>query len=143
MATKDLGIEDDQPARLDRDDLARISIDVQRVNLPQEFSDGRAFHLVGQLQDSLGAEVLGRLAANLEEEFPASVVMTGDDHAFFGVSVNAESHEEAEATFEEFLDAFEVATELEDYPIDGNTSGQGKRSKSELVEEIEAYRRSP
>jgi hypothetical protein len=130
-----------ESATLDRDDLARISVDVQRVGLPQEFSAGRSFHVAGGLNGIDGIEVLGQLAATLAAAFPSAVVMSDGQRAYFAVSMNAESHEEAEANLEEVLAAFADAVDLSDYPVDGSTLSQGERRSDELIEEIESYRR--
>jgi hypothetical protein len=128
-------------ATLDRDDIARISIDVQRVGLSQEFSAGRSFHVAGGLSGLNRTEVLGQLAATLAASFPSSVVMSDGQSAYFAVSINAESHEEAEANLEEILEAFGDAVGLSDYLVDGSTLSQGERRSHELAEEIESYRR--
>jgi hypothetical protein len=141
-ARRELDVEQAAVTRLDRDDLARISLDVQRVNLPQEFSEGRSFHIVGGLGGLIDAEQLRQLAANLAEAFPQAVVMSDGERAYFGLSVNAESHEEAEANLEDFLVAFQSAADLPEYPVDGSAVGQGARRCEELIEEIESYRRS-
>lgn len=140
--TRELDHEQAEEARLDREDLARISIDVQRVNLPQSFSDGVAFHVVGSLSQALSTEQLSQLAANLHEAFPEAVVLGDGERAYYGISVNAETHEEADMSVEEFLFAFGEAAGLSEEPSDGMSVGQGARRHDELVEEVEKYRQS-
>jgi hypothetical protein len=128
-------------ATLDREDLARISVDVQRVGLPQEFSAGRSFHVAGELNGIDGIERLGQLAATFADAFPAAVVMSDGQKAYFAVSMNAESHEEADANLDELFAAFGDAVGLDDHPVDGSTLSQGERSSDGLIEDIESYRR--
>jgi hypothetical protein len=135
------GLDLMESATLDRDDLARISVDVQRVGLPQEFSAGRSFHVAGGLNGFDGIEVLGQLAATLTSSFPSAVVMSDGQRAYFAASINAESAEEAEANLEEILAAFADAVDLSDYPVDGSSLSQGERRTGELIAEIESYRR--
>lgn len=138
-ATRELDTEQAEDPRLDREDLARISIDVQRVNLPQSFSDGVAFHVLGGLGQTLGAQQLGHLAANLAEVFPRAVVLTDGERSYFGITVNAETHEEAETNVDEFLFAFCEAAGLPEDLANGMSVGQGARQHHELVEEVERY----
>lgn len=86
-------------------------------------------------------EGLGRLAANLKDVFQHAVVMSDGEHVCLGVTVIAESHEEADATLEEFLGAFGAAAGLDDYVMDGSSNGQGIKRHHELIEEIESNRR--
>jgi hypothetical protein len=68
-ATSGPSVED---ARLDRPDLARLSIDVQRVGLPQQMKTGAAFHIAGALD--MPRRHLVYLAAHLDATFDAAVV---------------------------------------------------------------------
>jgi hypothetical protein len=87
-------------------DLARISVDVQRVGLPQGFKRGSAFHIIGDLLASLTPEQLGELSGYLDATFPVGVVATHGERRVLGVTVNAESAEEAEADLSDVLEAF-------------------------------------
>jgi hypothetical protein len=134
-------VVDDEEVRLDRDDIARISIDVQRVNLGQEFKSGTSFHLVGGFGSQLSGDHLPQLAGHLAEIFPAAVVAADEKRSFFfGVNVHAESHEEAEADFEEAILDFCRAVSLEDEPLDGYSSGHGALNVAGLWREIQIYR---
>jgi hypothetical protein len=127
--------------RLDRSDVARISIDIQRVGLDQEIKPDSSFHLIGDFSADLAAELLPKLAGHLVEIFPVALLAVDETSSFFGVTVNAESHEEAEADFEDAVLAFCSVAGLADSPISGFSSGQGTRSAAELWREIETYRR--
>jgi hypothetical protein len=140
-AMRDLSMEPAESTKLGRDDLARLSFDVQRVGLPQEFSEGCSFHVVGGVIGAVERESLERLAANLRSVFPHAVVMSDGEHAYLGASVNAETHEEADAAIDEFLGAFGAAAGLEDVMTDGSSIGQGARRPHQLIEEIESFRR--
>jgi hypothetical protein len=139
-ATRDLSMEPDGGERLDREDLCRVSFDVQRVRLPQELTHG-SFHIVGDLSESLDADRLGQLAADLSDVFPEAVVMSDGQNAYFAITINAESHEEADAVLEDFSAAFADAAGLPDFPIEGNDNGPGGKRRHELIEAIEDFRR--
>ncbi len=89
-------------ASLDGDDVTRISIDVQRVQMPQEAKNGTAFHMVGDLR-GIPTEYLAELAGYLTSTFPAAVIGRDGESVVFGVSVNAENHEEAQTDVEDAL----------------------------------------
>ena len=130
-------VDDDEEVRLDRDDIARISIDVQRMDLDQEFKSGTSFHLVGAFGSQLTNDHLPQLAGHLAEIFPAAVVAADEKkNFFFGVNVYAESHEEAEADFEEAIFDFCSAVDLEDEALDGYSSGHGALNVTDLLREI-------
>jgi hypothetical protein len=131
----------EEGVRLDRSDVARISIDVQRVGLNQEIKPNSSFHLIGDFDSDLAGELLPKLAGHLVEIFPAALLAVDETRSFFGVTINAESHEEAEADFEDAVLDFRNAAGLANAPISGYSSGQGTRSVAELWREIEAYRR--
>ena len=139
-ASRDLSMEPTGGERLDRDDLSRVSFDVQRIGLPQEITRA-SFHIVGALSESLDAERLGQLAADLSEVFPLAVVMSDGENAYFAITINAESHEEADAVLEDFSAAFADAAGLSDFPIEGNDNGPGGKHRHELIEAIEDFRR--
>jgi hypothetical protein len=133
-------VDDDEKVRLDRDDIARISIDVQRVDLDQEFKSGTSFHLVGAFGSQLTNDHLPQLTGHLAAIFPAAVVAADEKSFFFGVNIHAESHEEAEADFEEAISDFCSAVDLEDEPLDGYSSGHGTLNVTDLWREIQIYR---
>lgn len=132
--------EEEGDVRLDRSDVARISIDVQRVGLDQEIKPNSSFHLIGDFESDLAGEFLPKLAGHLVEIFPVALLAVDETSSFFGVTVNAESHEEAEADFEDAVLDFCSAAGLADSPIRGYSSGQGTRSAADLWREIATYR---
>ncbi|MEA2358219.1 MAG: hypothetical protein QOI62_1479 [Solirubrobacteraceae bacterium] len=134
-ATSHPDVED---ARLDRPDLARLSIDVQRVGLPQRMKAGAAFHIAGAVD--VPREHLAELAAHLDATFEAAVVAHDAQSVFFAVTVNAESHEEAEADLEDAIHSFANAVGIDEASTTGSSSGAGARDVDELLTEIEEYR---
>lgn len=139
-AVQHIVFDDAEEVRLDRDDVARISIDVQRLGLPQVFKQGSAFHLIGEIADDFPEQGLATLAGYLDATFPVSVIARRGGGAFFGVTVNAESHEEAEADFSEAMEGIATAIDFDRDPADGYSCGQGTRDSAALLTEIEAYR---
>jgi hypothetical protein len=130
--------DDVADADLNQGDLARISIDVQRLHLPQQFKDGTSFHVVGTLVD-LAFEHLARLAGHLAATFTAAVVAKSGEKGYVAVNVNAESHDEALADLEDALRVYADAEGIGEDLIDGCSSGQGARDAEELLAEIRAY----
>jgi hypothetical protein len=129
--------DDAEQVLLDKDDLSRISIDIQRLHLTKETSG--SFHVVGTLA-GIPDEHLPHLAAHLEATFSASVIARDSESVYFGVSIHAESHEEAESDLDDAMNLFSSALGIKEYPIDGCTSGHGARDTSELLAEIHQYR---
>ncbi len=98
-----------------------------------------SFHVVGTLA-GIPDEHLPHLAAHLEATFGASVIARDSESVYFGVSIHAESHEEAESDLDDAMNLFSRALGIEEYPINGCTSGHGARDTSELLVEIHQYR---
>jgi hypothetical protein len=139
-ATQHIVFDDAEEVRLDRDDMARISIDVQRLGLPQSFKQGSVFHIVGEIIESFPDQELPSLAGCLEATFPVAVLARQNGRAFFGVAVNAESYEEAEADFDEVMEGIATALELERDPTGSYSCGRGDRDHAALLSEIGTYR---
>jgi hypothetical protein len=76
----------------------------------------------------------------LEATFSTAVVARDNERKYFAVSVNAESHEEAESDLDDALSLFSSVLGIEDYLIGGCASGAGARDTSELLVEIHQYR---
>lgn len=132
--------DDAEQVVLDKDDLSRISIDIQRLHLTQDLkATSGSFHVVGTLA-GIPDEHLPHLAAHLEATFSASVIARDSESVYFGVSIHAESHEEAESDLDDAINLFSRALGIEDYPINGCTSGHGALDTSELLVEIHQYR---
>jgi hypothetical protein len=140
-ATQELDFEQAPATRLDREDLSRVSIVVHRVGLPQEFLDGRSFYVIARLSGVVADDGARNLSATLIDAFPKALVMSDGEKVYCGISLNAESYEEAEANVEDFFSAFADAAGLAEVAMDGSTVGQGERNHHKLIEEIEAYRR--
>jgi hypothetical protein len=100
---------------------------------------GGSFHIVGTLTN-VPDEHLPRLAAHLAATFSASVLARDNECVYFGVNVYAESHEEAEADFDDAIGLCSLAFDIDGYPISVCTCGQGARDASELLAEIHGYR---
>jgi hypothetical protein len=124
---------------LDRPDISRTTIDVQRVGLTQEFKDGLSFHIVGSFEDGVPGEDLAALAGHLAAHFPRAIVATEGDDSYFAVTVNAESFEEAEADFEDALEPFMEKVGFEDFPINSSSTGPGGRSLGDLWRDLLDY----
>lgn len=129
----------DDGLRLDDEDVARLSIEIQRVGLAQDYKAHASYHLIGTLGDDLPSAELSRLTGYLSETFPAAVVATEDDSVFFAVTINAESYEEADADLHECVEAFMDAIGAEGEPIDGYTTSVGGLNAEDLWQEIYAY----
>jgi hypothetical protein len=140
-ASEQPAFDDIEEVRLGKEDISRISIDVQRVHLSQDLkaTASSAFHIVGTLA-AIPDEHLPHLAAHLEATFSAAVVARDDERKYFAVNVNAESHEEAESDLNDALSLFSSAIGVDDYLINGSSSGAGARDTSELMVEIHQYR---
>jgi hypothetical protein len=132
--------EGNEEIRLDHDDIARLSIDVQRVGLEQDFKEPSYFHIVGTMSDDLPSAELPTLAGYLVGLFPAAVVAAAQEEVYFAVSVRAENYEEAEADFDEAVTAFMDAKGLDGDPFTGYSSASGKRNTESLWREIVAER---
>jgi hypothetical protein len=132
--------EGDEEIRLDHDDIARLSIDVQRVGLEQDFKEPSYFHIVGTVGGDLPPAELPSLAGYLVDLFPAAVVATAQEEVHFAVSVRAENYEEAEADFDEAVMAFMDAKGFDGDPFIGYSSAPGKRNTEGLWREIVAER---
>ena len=139
-AYQEAAFDSDDVFHLGSSDIARISIDVQRGGLSQERKIDDSFHFVGELERKQIGDHLPRLAGYLAENFPAAVVAQDEEHVFLGVTIRAESHEEAQADFEDALLDFCDAVGLEDVFLSGSSSGQGARNANGLWREILTYR---
>jgi hypothetical protein len=140
-ASRQPAFDDIEEVLLRKEEISRISIDVQRVHLSQDLkaTGGSAFHIVGTLA-AIPDEHLPHLAAHLEAMFSAAVVARDNERKYFAVNVNAESHEEAESDLDDALSLFSSAIGIEDHLIIGCASGAGARDTSELLVEIHQYR---
>lgn len=133
-------LADEEDPRLDRPDLARISIDVQRVGMAQEMKDATAtFHMAGNLE--LDPVHLPVLAALLDATFDHAVVMTDSARQYLGVSVNAESFDETAADLEDALERFGEWTGLGEVLLDGATAAPGSMDVEGLKKVVERFRR--
>jgi len=133
-------LDGDEVFRLGSSEIARMSLDVQRSGLDQESKADASFHLIGELGREKIADHLPQLAGHLAAIFPVAVVAQDDEHVFLGVSVHAESHEEAAADFEDALLDFCNAVGLEEVWLRASSSGQGERNSNGLWREIKIYR---
>jgi hypothetical protein len=124
-------------ASLDRQNVARISVDVQRVALPQYFKAQSQFHIVATV--ALAEERLPLLAGHLSAAFPAAVVAYDSTGSFIGVTVNAESYEEAGADLDDFVQSFAASYEADVDLIREASCGTGGRDVEGLMAEIERY----
>ena len=124
--------------RLGRQGLSRISIDVQRVHLDQRFKHASAFHIVGTSR-RLPRELLPKLAGHLSATFETAVVAYDSETVFLGVSMNAESHAEAEADLDDAFGVLADALGLEQDPLDSYFSKHGPRNATELLTEMQSY----
>jgi hypothetical protein len=140
-ASEQPAFDDIEEVLLRKEDISRISIDIQRVHLSQDLkaTASSAFHIVGTLA-AIPDEHLPHLAAHLEATFSAVVVARDNESKYFAVNVNAESHEEAESDLDDAFSLFSSAVGIEDYLIGGCTCGAGARDTSELMTEIQQYR---
>ncbi len=121
-------------------DMARISVDVQKFGLPQDFKTGSgAFHIVGDLLASLTTAQLGDLAGYLEATFPVGVVATHGERRVIGVTVNAESAEEAEADLSDALEAFGDSIGEEEELLHDLSCGNGAKERTEMLEELSRW----
>jgi hypothetical protein len=134
--------ESSEPAmedRIDRPDVSRLSIDVQRVGLPQDFKEGNSFHILGSLAPELPREHLPSLAGYLDAKFPRAILATKEGEIFFAVSLHAENHEEAAADLEDALAAFMDGIGFEEFPIDSSSSKPGGRGLADLWRDLLDY----
>jgi hypothetical protein len=130
-ATSHVVFDNSDDARIDREEVSRISVDVQRVGIPQDAKEGAAFHLT---------ERLGELAGYLDHTFPAAVVAHVGASTVVGITMNAESHDEAEADVNDALAAFGRAIGLdEEFFVGACSTGQGGLDADDLAIEIWAY----
>jgi hypothetical protein len=123
-------------------DVARLSVDVQRMGLPQGMKATTGdFHIVGvvDLQD----EQLAHLAAHLASSFPVAVVAYDSAHQFIGVSAHAESCEEANADLEDVLQRFADSAGPDEVLLNESSCGRGSRDAERLLVEIERFRPLP
>ena len=96
------------------------------------------FHIVGTIE--LGERFLPGLAGWLEAVFPAAVVAQDSFAQYLAVSVNAESHEEADADLDDALRGFAASAGLEDEVIVRRSScAHGARDAAQLPAEIERF----
>ncbi len=126
---------------LDRNDLARVSIDIQRAGLPQSFKQhGTPFHIIGSFPIGELDQHLPQLAAHLSTVFPAALLAQDEERALFGITAYAESHDEVEADFQDALDDFVDRVGLE-WDFLGDTScGIGKLETKEMLTEMKSQR---
>jgi hypothetical protein len=129
----------DEDAMFDSSEIARFSIDVQRVGLDQSVkATNGGFHIVGTIE--LGERFLPGLAGWLQAVFPAAVVAQDSSAQYLAVSVNAESHEEADADLDDALRGFAASAGLEDEVIVQQSScAHGARDAAQLLTEIERF----
>jgi hypothetical protein len=132
-------IDDGDDVSLGRQDIARVVIDVQRVRLPQRFKHGSQFNVVGQITID-DEDRLRLLAGHLAAAFPAAVVAYDSRGSFFGVTVNSESFEEADADLEDQISRFADLTGLDDEVLVAHSAcGPGGRDLDGLMREIESF----
>jgi hypothetical protein len=132
-------IDDGDDVSLDREDIARMVIDVQRVHLPQRLKQGPQYHVVGQIAID-DEDRLCLLAGHLAAVFPAAVVAHDSRGSFFGVTVNSESFEEADADLHDQIGSFADRRELDDKDLVSHTAcGPGGRDMDGLMREIESF----
>jgi hypothetical protein len=135
-------LADDEDLDLDRDDLARVSIDIQQAGLPQSFKEhGTPFHIVGSFDAGELDQHLPQLAAHLASVFPVALLAQDEEGALFGITAYAESHDEAEADFQDALDDFIGRVGLEWDLLGGTSCGIGKLEAKELLAEMKSDRR--
>jgi hypothetical protein len=134
IAPEDLG--------LDRNDLARVSIDIQQAGLSQSFKlHGTPFHIVGSFATGELDQHLPQLAAHLSSVFPTALLAQDGEGSLFGITAYAESHDEAEADFQDALDDFIDRFGL-GWDFLGETScGIGKLETKEMLAEMKSQRR--
>jgi hypothetical protein len=136
--TRDSGDE-----RLDRPDISRLSIDVQRVGLAQGFKEGNSFHIVGSLDRGLPNEELPAFAGHLGETFPTVILATEGEGAYFAVTIHAENYEEAEADLEDAMEVFAEKIGFEEFLITSSSSGPGGRNLGDLWQDLLDYEWGP
>lgn len=131
----------DEDLDLDRDDLARVSIDIQQAGLPQSLKQhDTPFHIIGSFPIGELDQHLPQLAAHLSVVFPAALLAKDEEGALFGITVYAENHDEAEADFQDALDDFIDRVDLE-WDFLGETScGIGRLETKELLAEMKRQR---
>jgi hypothetical protein len=130
------GVED---ISLNETDIARISVDVQRVGLTQEFKDGSTFRIIGDLSASPSPRQLEELSAHLDAAFPIVVVATLGERRVLGVTLNAENPDEAEADLFDVLEAFGDSIGMEDELLGTSSCGSGTRERSDLLGELRRW----
>lgn len=127
---------------LDRDDLARVSVDIQRTGLPQSFkAHASTFHIVGSFEAGELDQHLPELAGHLAAVFPTAVLAQDHEGSLFGVTVYSENHDEAEADFSEAIEDFVESVDLDWDFIGESTCGVGKLEPKELLAEMKSLRR--
>lgn len=141
-ATQSTVFDSADEVRIDRDEIARLSIDVQRIGLSQALKGGAAFHVVGDLAEDVPDDQMGRLAGHLTSIFPVALIARDGKDRVFAVTVNAESFEEAEADLFDAMVEFGASIGLEHDLANGLSCGPGKRNKDQLITEIISYRQS-
>lgn len=131
----------DEDLDLDRSDLARVSIDIQQAGLSQSFKlHGTPFHIVGSFATGELDQHLPQLAAHLSSIFPTALIAQDEEGSLFGITAHAESHDEAEADFQDALDDFIDRVGLE-WDFLGETScGIGKLETKEMLAEMKSQR---
>ena len=133
-ATSSPVLDDDAP--FEASELARLSIDVQRVGLDQDIKATVAgFHVVGVVD--LDETYLPTLAGWLDSFFPAAIVAHDTSMQYLAVSVHAESHEEAEADLDDALQRFARSAGLGEVSVNESACGHGARDAEGLLAEIE------
>jgi hypothetical protein len=135
--------DDDDELQLDDSQLVRISLDVQAVGLSQDYkAETAAFHVIGSLTEEIPSDALGQLAAYLTKVFPTAFLARYEEKLYVGVTVNAESHEEAEADLSDTLDRFATgALNLERDLLSGYSCGAGRLTSQEMLAELRTYAR--
>ena len=129
-------LDDDE--MFDPSEIARVSIDVQRVGLDQSAKATVAgFHIVAAVEAD--EKSLALLAGWLHSIFPAAIVAHDASSQYLAVSVNAESPEEAEADLDDALRRFASSAGLEEVTLNQSACGYGARDAAELLSEIERF----
>jgi predicted RNase H-like HicB family nuclease len=75
----------------------------------------------------------------LDATFPVGVVATHGERRVLGVTVNAESAEEAEADLSDALEAFGDSIGEEEELLHSFTCGDGVREQAEMLDELRRW----
>jgi hypothetical protein len=141
-AVQSVAFDAEEEVLMDRDEVARLSIDVQRIGLSQSSKSGPTFHIVGDLDSEVPKAQMGRLAGHLSNVFSNAIVAQDGRHHVFAVTIKAESFEEAEADLFQAMIGFATKLGLDGDLVNGMACGQGDRDHDQLIAEIKIYRNS-